>query len=113
MPLVYNKRDKDIPIGAIYIGRPSKWGNKFKIGQLYQGRILSRKDVVEAYRDWICFSDEGQRLLKDIGELRGKDLICFCAPLQCHGDVLLELANRADDTEKNKCTFPQYRRDSK
>jgi hypothetical protein len=26
-------------------------------------------------------------------ELRGLDLICWCAPLPCHGDVLLRLAN--------------------
>lgn len=26
-------------------------------------------------------------------ELKGKDLVCWCAPLPCHADVLLELAN--------------------
>jgi hypothetical protein len=26
-------------------------------------------------------------------ELRGKDLVCWCAPDACHGDVLLVLAN--------------------
>ena len=26
-------------------------------------------------------------------ELAGRDLLCFCAPLACHGDVLLEIAN--------------------
>jgi len=26
-------------------------------------------------------------------ELRGKDLVCFCAPNACHGDVLIEVAN--------------------
>jgi hypothetical protein len=26
-------------------------------------------------------------------ELRGKDLVCWCAPDACHADVLLELAN--------------------
>jgi hypothetical protein len=26
-------------------------------------------------------------------ELRGKDLVCWCAPKPCHGDVLLRLAN--------------------
>ena len=25
-------------------------------------------------------------------ELRGKDLVCWCAPLACHGDLLLRLA---------------------
>jgi hypothetical protein len=26
-------------------------------------------------------------------DLRGLDLVCWCAPLPCHGDVLLRLAN--------------------
>lgn len=25
--------------------------------------------------------------------LKGKDLVCYCAPLACHGDILLEIAN--------------------
>lgn len=24
-------------------------------------------------------------------ELKGRDLVCFCAPAACHGNVLLEL----------------------
>jgi hypothetical protein len=27
-------------------------------------------------------------------ELAGRDLVCWCAPLPCHGDVLLRLANK-------------------
>lgn len=34
------------------------------------------------------------RLLADLHELREKDLICWCVPFACHGDVLRELANR-------------------
>jgi len=33
---VWNKRDKNCPKDAIYVGRPSKWGNPFKIGDLAQ-----------------------------------------------------------------------------
>jgi Domain of unknown function (DUF4326) len=28
-----------------------------------------------------------------VDELRGTDLLCFCAPAACHGDLLLRLAN--------------------
>ena len=28
-----------------------------------------------------------------LDELRGGDLVCFCAPRACHGDLLLRLAN--------------------
>jgi hypothetical protein len=27
-------------------------------------------------------------------ELRGKDLVCWCAPERCHAWVLIKLANR-------------------
>ena len=32
-------------------------------------------------------------LLARLPELKGKRLICWCAPLRCHGDVLHRLAN--------------------
>lgn len=34
------------------------------------------------------------KLLNSLHELKGKTLACFCAPKACHGDVLLELANK-------------------
>ena len=86
MPKVYNKRDKNIPSGAVYVGRPSKWGNPFKIGE--HG---TREQVIEAYRLWIL---RGNPLKDKLSELKGKDLVCWCAPKPCHADVLLELANR-------------------
>ena len=70
----------------LYIGRPSKWGNPFVIG-----RDGSRADVIAKYRAWIVAQPA---LLNALDELRGRDLICWCAPLACHGDVLIELANR-------------------
>lgn len=94
MPKVFNKRTDKISPDAIYVGRPSKWGNPFRIGQYYQGRILTRKEAIESYRDWLLYSDACQTLLPDIHELRGKDLVCWCAPLPCHADILLELANK-------------------
>ena len=86
MPKVYNKQDKNIPSGAVYVGRPSKWGNPFKIGE--DG---TREQVIEAYRLWIL---RGNPLKDKLSELKGKDLVCWCAPKPCHADVLLELANR-------------------
>jgi hypothetical protein len=70
----------------VYIGRPSKWGNPFVIG-----RDGSRADVIAKYRAWIVAQPA---LMNALDELRGRDLICWCAPLACHGDVLIELANR-------------------
>lgn len=94
MPKVLNKRTDNISEDAVYVGRPSKWGNPFKIGQVY-GVIASmtREQVISQYEDWLCWSNEGLALCTDLIELKGKDLVCWCAPLPCHADVLLEIAN--------------------
>jgi O-acetyl-ADP-ribose deacetylase (regulator of RNase III) len=70
----------------VYIGRPSKWGNPFRIGP--DG---NRKEVIEKYRAWIA---EQPELLKSLPELKGKRLGCYCKPLACHGDVLADLIER-------------------
>jgi hypothetical protein len=71
----------------VYIGRPSKWGNPFTIG-----KDGDRDEVIRKYREWIV---KQPHLLASLGELRGKVIACWCAPLACHGDVLLEMANTA------------------
>lgn len=78
--VVYITDDYDV-----YIGRPSKWGNPFKIGP--NG---TRKQVIQKYRVWIMSQ---LHLLDDLHELRGKQLGCYCKPQACHGDVLAELAD--------------------
>ncbi len=92
MPKVLNKRTDKIPSDAVYVGRPSKWGNPYLIG-----RDGSRKRVIERYQERLGFllTQPGSRasLLKDLADLKGKDLVCWCTPLPCHADVLLELAN--------------------
>lgn len=70
----------------VYIGRPSKWGNPF-----VSGRDGDRKEVIDKYRSYIMNNYE---LLNSLEELRGKKLGCFCKPLACHGDVLVDLLER-------------------
>ena len=86
MAKVLNKHIDKIPADAVYIGRGSKWGNPFVIG-----RDGSREDVIDSYYDYIMDNTE---LFDDAKkELRGKDLVCFCKPKACHGDILLKIAN--------------------
>ena len=93
-----------MPEGAVYVGRPTIYGNPFpNAGQ---------------FRRWLTSNDNGDlgneirraAVLSGISMLRGKDLACwcslcpdhreglrlgmkciFCTP--CHADVLLEIAN--------------------
>lgn len=85
MPRVYN-RSRGAPYGCIYIGRPSKWGNPYTIG-----KSGTRDEVVDKYRDWVI---KQPHLIEHLHELKGKNLMCFCSPERCHGDVLIELANK-------------------
>jgi hypothetical protein len=82
---VLNARDYHTRENTAYVGRPSKWGNPFVIG-----RDGTRDEVISKYRAYLMLN---QPLFDKLGELRGKDLICWCAPEPCHADVLLELAN--------------------
>jgi hypothetical protein len=77
----------------IYIGRPSKWGNPFSHLKESRGqfRVRNRAEAIEKYRAWIQTQPE---LLAALPELKEKALGCWCKPLPCHGDVLVELADK-------------------
>ncbi len=83
-PRVLNKKSDKAGPSAIYIGRPGPWGNPFSIG-----KDGTRDEVIEKYRQWLLKST----LMDDLHLLRGRDLVCWCAPLRCHGDILIDLAN--------------------
>lgn len=107
-----------MPEDAVYVGRPTKWGNPFSIDAAIEaGYLKSPHDplanlfIVDVFRDWLSKvgtwwqsseADERRRVfLESIPELRGKDLACWCAlDKPCHADVLLELAN-ASPTPQN------------
>lgn len=101
---IQRKRTKGwrMPEGAIYVGRPTKWGNPFD-WQDYYDVFCSESDAkaqaAEYYRKWLAgeikvWSLARQWILDNIEQIRGYDLACYCKPDQpCHADVLLELAN--------------------
>lgn len=71
---------------GVFIGRPTKWGNPFVIGP-----DCDRKQAVQMFAQYLR---KNPRLMAAARkELRGRNLLCYCAPLECHGDILLEVAN--------------------
>jgi hypothetical protein len=76
----------------VYIGRPSKWGNRFEID-----RDGNREEVIEKYREWIHTRPALMKQAKK--ELKGKVLGCWCKPKACHGDVLAEIADEGENNE--------------
>ena len=93
MPRLYNKNVDGIPYGAVYIGRPSKWGNPFPL----QGES-SRNRVCDQFEDYV--RDNPQLQADAQRELKGKDLVCFCYPKRCHGLTWLRYAN--NESEENE-----------
>lgn len=101
------------PEGAIYVGRPSKWGNPFAIGkpvgvECYSPSfhhltvtVATREAAVMWFESILTadYSTSVPTVFEPphgwMAALRGHDLMCWC-PLDqpCHADVLLELANR-------------------
>lgn len=67
----------------VFIGRPSKWGNPFVLGEHGNRQTVIRK--------YVGYLHSRPDLLLALPELRGKTLGCFCAPKPCHGDVLADL----------------------
>ncbi len=98
-----------MPEEAVYVGRPTIWGNPFTIAaaegycrDLGGTRDTPRMVAVRWYREWLDGYDADPDLahrrtyiLGHISRLQGHDLACFCkAGEACHADILLELANR-------------------
>lgn len=69
----------------VYVGRPSKWGNRYVVG-----RDGTRTECLEKYKADLLGNVE---LMSALHELRGRMLGCSCLPLPCHAEILAELAN--------------------
>lgn len=116
---IQRKRTKGwrMPEGAVYVGRPSKWGNPFTVEAVHAsgpfdvlldgefrgqhtGIESARRNAADRYRAHLLttsgrVSGAWVPTLTAIREdLAGRDLACWC-PLDqpCHADVLLEIAN--------------------
>jgi len=96
------------PENTIYVGRPTKWGNPFKvIGEKDIWFVVEENDnpicsfvtekealdcCVEMYKEYI--SHEHNLGIVNIFDLKGKNLSCFCSLSKpCHADILLKIAN--------------------
>lgn len=84
-----------MPPNTINVDRRTKYGNPFKVGEPTPAGlpVATTEAAVWLFRQYA----EGM-LINDphwLDDLRGKDVGCWCKPgACCHGDVLIELANR-------------------
>jgi uncharacterized protein DUF4326 len=119
---IQRKRAKGwrMPPGAVYVGRPSRWGNPFAVTKTFEG-VWAVIEPDDMDRVWVSYASQPHALRQAVelyrihtgpmgnhefdtddllhlrSELAGKDLVCWC-PLDqpCHADVLLEIANEKD-----------------
>jgi len=96
---VKNKRTHVPEAGKVdvYCGRGSVLGNPFshKEGTKAQFVVESRDEAVEAYRTYFkkqmetntAFLNEMRRIYR-IAKKQEVNLVCYCAPLNCHCNVL-------------------------
>jgi hypothetical protein len=81
---------------GIYVGRAmpglkgSALANRFKIG-----RDGTREEVIQKYRIWLWKQIKAGNV-EIIAELKRVyavgEVVCWCAPLPCHGEVVLKAA---------------------
>lgn len=92
---VHNKYHNTAPKDAVYIGRGSVYGNPYVIG-----KHGTREEVIAKYLKDLedCLGDPATQ--EALLALDGKDLVCFCAPLPCHGDVLIQAVKRVKDMQR-------------
>ena len=81
------------PPDAVSVCRPGPFGNQFRLG--YAPPFDTPQSLVDAFETWLLQTPEGRALAERAKrELRGHDLLCWCAVgSPCHADVLLRIAN--------------------
>ena len=84
MKRIRYRRGQKLPANTKYVGRPSRWGNPWKVTDDYPLGL-----VLHMYEIWLK-----TRLRSEpdfLEPLRGYNLSCYC-PLDqaCHADILLE-----------------------
>jgi len=83
----------------IYIGRPSMFGNPYEIG-----KDGDRKQVINKYRSWFYKKLENKWFHDRVLELIDKKIGCWCSPLECHGDVIVEYLEGKDEIKNDTKT---------
>ena len=94
---VQRKPGVKLPKGCIYCGRPTKWGNKFKVGSwtamsfTFFHKIIDDAEACRLFKKYQL----PEYTEKDRQALKGKDLACWCKLTEenCHVEILLEWAN--------------------
>lgn len=88
------------------IHRPFPLGNPFK--HKVDG---TRHEVIQLYREWLPLHCEEpnikkwlDRIIKGVQNKEDIYLVCYCAPLACHGQVIIDWVNERISLEAGETT---------
>lgn len=97
---IVNKKNHKPTKYDYYIARPNPLGNIFthKNNTKY-GKIIvdSRKDAIKNYEEWLKYKilENDEIIIKELKKLINFykenseiNLVCWCKPKDCHGDIL-------------------------
>ncbi|NEQ13056.1 MAG: DUF4326 domain-containing protein [Moorea sp. SIO3E2] len=87
----------------VYIGRPSVLGNPYKV------KASSRDEVIQLYRKWLwgriqandaAVIAELKRIKKLVLSDKQVNLVCWCTPKPCHGEIVKKCIEWAIEVDK-------------
>ena len=110
MKRVQRQRNKKpgMPECAVYVGRPTKWGNPFVLSS--KGYETPRRAVGAYYEHLKEFAQTAPGPFKTFIEpLRGKDLACWCKDCDlCHADALIAILESGTDNVSDTESWPDF-----
>lgn len=105
---IQRKRTKGwrMPENTVYVGRGSRFGNPYRVGDDNEVGHLTQQEAVDAFENLVHWVNEGGTTTDEhdcllfeniVRELRGKNLACWCKENEpCHADILLAMANEEE-----------------
>jgi len=94
---IRKKRGQKRPYCDVLIDRSSPFGNRHDIGLCSVcNKVHDRNQAIAEYKKdfYICLTIPEFR--DSVLTLKGKKLGCWCSPLPCHGDVIVEYLENPD-----------------
>lgn len=88
MPKVYNVRNLHRPIGCKMVDRSTPYGNPSPM------RCEADRDrVCDEFEAWVMLPEQAGLRAQAKAELKGFNLLCWCAPKRCHAETWLRIVN--------------------
>jgi len=104
---VVNKKSHKPTCNDFYVGRGSVLGNRYSSkpsSKDYVKRVDSREEAIRKYSDWLKnqVKSKNEKVVLKLYEIllhekrhEKVNLVCYCKPKACHGDVVKSFLEKA------------------